>query len=358
MSLTTFTSAEHDVLNDRWTWLRFAFAPGGAIGITALWLELPDASVGWTALWLVFTSYCMFCWTSCFHEVAHQTLTRNRSTSIWIGRAIGTAILVPYTIYRESHIRHHAYLNKPYDWELWPYSDPKCSLWFRRVFLWVDLVFGSFTAMYTFGRIFWHRDTPLKDAAIRRTIWLEYLAAALIWSSILASVHLFDAWHGFLMGWVATSLIGGVIQNGRKFTEHLGMKSYDPLHGTRTVVGDNWFTRLCTFLNFDIFIHWPHPRHPRVAHRRLKDKMYEYAAAAPELQYPMFRTYRAAVLDPLPYLFKNHGVGMNAGAADPHTEKQDADNFVADVVEDVLADQDRLTPTICETSATPAQEPA
>ena len=67
------------------------------------------------------------------------------------GRVIGTMIGVPYSIYRESHIRHHAYLNKPYDWELWPYSDPKASLWFRRVFVWFDLFLGMLGAMATYG---------------------------------------------------------------------------------------------------------------------------------------------------------------------------------------------------------------
>ena len=45
--------------------------------------------------------------------------------SIWTGRLLGTMMFTPYTAYREVHIRHHAYLNTPRDWELWPYSDPQ-----------------------------------------------------------------------------------------------------------------------------------------------------------------------------------------------------------------------------------------
>ncbi|MFT4558870.1 MAG: hypothetical protein ACI92S_004257, partial [Planctomycetaceae bacterium] len=40
-------------------------------------------------------------------------------------------------------------------------------------------------------------------------------------------------------------------------------------------------------------------------------------------------------------LIKNPGVGMNAGAEPPDAEKKAAENFVADVVEEVLSDQDR-----------------
>ena len=121
MSLTAFTQAEQEALEDKWTWVRFQFFPAGLLGIWALGTQWPNGE--WPAYlgWLFFTAYCFFCWTSCFHETAHQTLTGNRGTSVWLGRIIGMLIVVPYNVYRESHIRHHAYLNKPHDWELWPY---------------------------------------------------------------------------------------------------------------------------------------------------------------------------------------------------------------------------------------------
>ena len=43
--------------------------------------------------------------------------------------------------------------------------------------------------------------------------------------------------------------------------------------------------------------------------------MNEYLEQQPELQYPVFRTYSAAVWDMLPILIKNPEVGINAGAA-------------------------------------------
>lgn len=340
VSVTTFTTEEQEALRDKWTWVRFQFFPGGVLGIWAGWMQWP--SPYWLPFWFLFTSYCMFCWTSCFHETAHQTLTSNRRTSIWLGRILGVLIFVPYNIYRESHIRHHAYLNKPYDWELWPYSDPKASLTFRRIFVWFDFVFGAYFAMITYGRIFWHKDSPITDPKLRRTITLEYASAAVFWAVVFTAVILTGTQQNFLCGWLIPQLLAGIWQSGRKLTEHLGMASYDPMLGTRTVVGKTWFTRACTYLNFDIFVHGPHHRHPRVAHRTLKAKMKEYVEKAPELQYPMFSSYRKAVFDMIPFMFRNPGVGMNAGAPAPHEEKTRTENFVADVAEEVLSDDDRV----------------
>lgn len=341
MSVTTFTDQEQEALKDKWQWVRFQFFPGGILGIWALWNHWPADGIAWQVFWTLFTSYCMFCWTSCLHETSHQTLTANRWTSIWLGRVIGSLIMVPYSVYREGHIRHHAYLNKPYDWELWPYSDPKSPLWFRRIFVWFDFFLGMFGAMLTYGRLFFHRDSPVTDRKLRRTIWLEYAAAVTLWSSLFWLFTETGTWSNFLRAWAIPHLVAGIIQSGRKFTEHIGMASYDPMLGTRTVVGRNWFTKACTYFNFDIFIHGPHHRHPRVAHRTLKQKMEEYMDQQPELQYPMFRTYAGAFLDMLPFLFRNPGVGMNAGAQAPGAEKMKTENFVADVVEEVLADDDR-----------------
>ena len=319
--------------------------PGGVIGIVALGLQWPEPTLAWQVFWTVFTAYCMFCWTSCFHETVHQTLTPNRQTSIWLGRLLGTAIFVPYSVYRESHIRHHAYLNKPTDWELWPYSDPKSGLWFRRVFVWFDLVFGVFSAMLTYGRIVWHPDSPIRDKALRRTIYREYAFVVFFWGALFTTFTLTDSWMGYVRAWLIPSAVAGIFQSIRKLTEHLGMASYDPMVGTRTVVGSNWFTRMCTYLNFDIFVHGPHHRHPLVPHRTLKQKMKEYVERQPELQYPMFRTYGGAILDTIPFMFRNPGVGINICGVAPEREKKQTENFVSDVVEEVLSEHDRVSAT-------------
>jgi len=264
-----------------------------------IWLEV--AAVAWTA-------YFFLCVASLFHEFTHRH--DHLRCRIW-ARAIGSLILIPATAYRETHVRHHAYLNRPLDWELWPYSDPRCSRLFRRAFAWIDLLAGYVTAPFIYGRIYWHPRSPL-SAASRRAIAWEYVAVAAFWSAALTMIAVFGEWNGFLRAWVLPWWLAGMLQTGRKFTEHLGLSSFDPLQGTRTVFGTGPLTRICSYLNSDIFIHGPHHRTPRVT----ADELHAFAA---ELQrrdgpaLPFYSTYAAATWDMLPHLLANPGVGENAG---------------------------------------------
>ncbi|MEZ6131755.1 MAG: fatty acid desaturase [Planctomycetaceae bacterium] len=260
-------------------------------------------------------AYGLFCWTSRFHETAHQTVPfMSPRFAIMTGKQIGLVLLVPYHCYRECHIRHHAYLNRPIDWELWPYSDPKTSIWFRRTFVVLDLLFGFLTAPYVYSRIYFHRDSPLKPE-VRREIAVEYTYMVAIWGALLTFVAYYGYWENFLIAWVLPHWLAGVLQVGRKLTEHLGMASFDPMKGTRTVVGKSWVTRFCSYLNFDIFVHGPHHRYPRLTHDKLKGRMNEHIETHPEIRFPMFATYTGAVLNMLPCLWTRPGVGLNAGAA-------------------------------------------
>ena len=246
-------------------------------------------------------------------------------------------MFTPYTVYRESHIRHHAYLNKPTDWELWPYSDPKASLTFRRIFVWLDLFLGLFTAPLIYGRTYFHKDSPIKNPAIRRAIAWEYVGMVAIWGAVLAVTAYYGSWMGLLTVWFVPHWIAGIFQNGRKFTEHLGMSSYDPLKGTRTVIANNPVSRLCTYLNFDIFVHGPHHRHPRVAHDQLIAKMEGYFDEHGRESFPVYPTYLQATWSMLPNMWRTPGVGVNAGGELPDLEKSpEIENFVADVTTEVV----------------------
>ena len=330
--LTEFTEKEKQAITDRVTITRFLFFPFQILAMLLIAFPWPYEAWYITSLWILVTSYFMFCWTSCFHECAHQSLFRSQRLSISLGRILGTLMFVSYTAYRESHIRHHAFLNKPVDWELWPYSDPKASLAFRRLFVWFDLFVGIFSAPIIYGRIFWHRDSPLSKRSIRACRY-EYFLIVLFWGSLLGVVANYQRWWILLTVWVIPHCLAGLYQNARKLTEHLGMKSYDPLMGTRTVAGHNWWTKLCTFLNFDIFVHGPHHRHPRVSHDQLVKLTQEYVEANPTNKYPIFSTYFGAFGNMFPWLFRNPGVGVNAGADPPEDGKQKVTNFAADVTQ-------------------------
>ncbi len=340
MSVTGFTSEEFDDLEDEVTLPLYILLPLGVVGLYSLAFPWPVNNVPVYLCWLAFTTIVFFCYTSCFHEAAHQTLSQSARFSVVVGRIIGTLIFTPYTVYRESHIRHHAYLNKPADFELWPYSDPKTSVWFRRIFVWFDLALGIFVSPFIYGRTFFHKDSPIRNPTLRKAVYIEYSLIVLFWTAAIYVVAQNDLWVKFAAVWVLPHWLAGIMQTGRKLTEHLGMASYDPLNGTRTVAADNWFTRLCTWMNFDIFVHGPHHRHPKLAHHRLLKKVDEYRDAV-DSRLPVFPTYRSASLAMLPYLWRNPGVGMNAGAQTPEQEKRtQVDNFVADVSTDIVASRD------------------
>ncbi|OYW19144.1 MAG: fatty acid desaturase, partial [Planctomycetales bacterium 12-60-4] len=156
----------------------------GVVGMTAL-LSLaflwPNDHWAVQTVWTLILAYSLFCWTSCFHEAAHHTLCGSKPFSILIGRILGTMMFVPFSVYRESHIRHHAYLNKPTDWELWPYSDPSTSLWFRRLFCWLEIPFGVFTSPYVYSRLYFSPKSPLRHLAVHRTIGWEYVGIVVVW---------------------------------------------------------------------------------------------------------------------------------------------------------------------------------
>lgn len=252
-------------------------------------------------------------------------------------------MFVPFHVYRESHIRHHAYLNKSTDWELWPYSDPHASLWFRRIFCWLEIPFGIFTSPYVYSRLYFHPDTALTNPEVRRKIRNEYLAMVIFWAATLGLVAYTQTWQIFLAAWFIPHLLAGVYQTFRKFTEHLGMQSYDPLLGTRTVIGNGWVTRLSTYLNFDIFVHGPHHRHPRYRHEALCDRMEDYQRENPDLKYPVFPTYWHAIADVVPALIFNPGVGMNVGAPAPSQEKvSHVEDFGEDVTAEILGESDAI----------------
>jgi len=208
-----------------------------------------------------------------------------------------------------------------------------------------DVVFGFVVSPYVYSRIFFHRDSPLKKAEIRRAIRGEYLLMGLFWGLIAARLTYMSRWDRYVTIWLIPHLIAGVFQTLRKLTEHLGMASYDPLAGTRTVIGTGWVTRLASFVNFDVFIHGPHHRFPRMAHSRLKDQMTEQMASRPGERLPLYSSYLRATFDMLPYLFRNPGMGVNIGTPTSQPVRvADVTDFSADIIRDVYGAGGGVTP--------------
>jgi fatty acid desaturase len=300
---------------------RFLLFPiGAAAGQLMLMLWGPELSWSGQLLAIAAVSYFWFNVAGSFHEVAHHTLFRSVRANVWLGRAIGTFVLIPYTAYKETHRLHHAYLNTPDDTELWPYCDPTWSRRSRQIFAWIDIAFALITTPIIYGRVAWMSNSRLRPD-VRRTIRREYAGILAVWTAVLglivwrlAAGTLHPAMFHPL--WLSPLVISYGLNTLRKFTEHLGLASFDPVLGTRTVIGPSLVTRISSYFNFDIYIHGPHHRYPKAQHYELPQKLRELQAARPEGM-PVFPTYRAAMLDMFPSLLQNPAVGHNVTSAEP-----------------------------------------
>jgi len=333
---TKFSDHEKQAIQSQQVWPRLVTIPMALVAMVAIGDIPGEYETIATVVLATVAGYGLFCWASIFHETAHQTLFPSAWANVALGRFLGTVMFVPYSVYRQVHIRHHAYLNRPEDWELWPYASPSASLGFRRLYVWFDLLLGVPSSALVYGRLFFHPHSPLHYRRIRRTIALEYVGMTLFWTLMIVA-----NWYAGRLGehLLAVGLplwIAGVLQTGRKLTEHLGMPSFDPLLGTRTVLPQRTWSRVSSFLNFDIFVHGPHHRHPRATHGSLRGHMEGYLARNPTLPYPVFASYRAALAHTIPCLWLNPGCGLNAGKVPDGASVAAVEDFLADSLEAVL----------------------
>ncbi len=299
-----------------WTlWPRFLTFPIGVVVGHAAMVAHWGGESGWvTVAWLAFTTVCWICVAGSYHEAAHYTLSRNPAVDLWYGRAVGTIIFSPISLFREVHRRHHAYLNSADDWELWPYGDPQTSRRFRRMFVWLDIVFAIMVTPAVYSRIYFVRSSRLPES-VRQTIRNEYLGLLAFWSGVAAFVVVtFDAglidWQNFEPIWLLPPALAASCNSLRKLTEHLGYPTGDPMLGTRTILATNPITRLFVFFDFDLAVHGPHHRFPKLDHARLRDAFGELQKENAD-RYPLFNGYLSAFLDTLPWILSNPSVGEN-----------------------------------------------
>jgi fatty acid desaturase len=317
VSKTEFTAEEFESLGEGSIWPRFLLFPALAIvGYVGFVSGLGGDSLIVKIAWSLFLGGCWACVAGSFHESVHQTIGRWRTANIWFGRIVGTLLGIPYSAYRETHIRHHAYLNTTEDFELWPYSKPGKSLAFRRAFVVLELLGATLLEPIIYGRIFFVKDSPL-NAQARKTIAWEYMGMAAFWGAVTLTIVALSVTgtvdiRRFDLMWLLPMQIAAAINTLRKFVEHLGMESYEPFLGTRTIVGNNPITRLCSYFNFDLDVHGPHHRFPKAPSFELESRLLDYQRKNPTAAVPVFTTYLAALWNTLPCLWRNPGVGENA----------------------------------------------
>lgn len=253
--------------------------------------------VYWAAVILVFvTSHLMHGMLIGFHEATHGLLRKSRTLNEIDGVIIGTLSLMSFSLYRAAHQLHHAYLATERDEELWPFIHPRMSRAVRVLAAVAELTMGFLFTPFLFFRTFLRKDSPIRSQKVRRRVWMEIAAMAVVWPLILSAVGYFHLWTYFLWLHLAPAWLAGNMQSVRKYVEHVGLTGGTVNGATRSIVSEGW---MATFLNFTLLHepyhgvhHWrsglPHPELPRHA-----------AALEPTVpgDRPPFRSFRAAVWD-------------------------------------------------------------
>lgn len=274
----------------------------------------PTASPVWIAALTLVLAYFQHCWTTIFHEDAHYTMYPDpnaRWHNVLNGTIVGTLLLLPFSIYRQAHIRHHSKMNTPEDWELWPYNDPRRSLTYRRLFAIADVFIGAWLAPAIYARIFFSKNSPITDRAVRSQVWIEYGIIVLFWGALLGMVAYYGWWWQFTLAYVIPAWVTGIIQTVRKFVDHLGLPAGHAMAGARTVLSESAPGKAIDWTSFHIAAHGLHHRYPQMPHENL-EKAFEIATAeAAGLDQPIFRTHWDAFTDMLPHL-AYPGIGVNA----------------------------------------------
>lgn len=294
---------------------RHSNVPAMLFNLAAFFALFASLASGWPTahpLWIVAAvltlAYIEHCWTIIFHEDAHNMLYAARWHNVLNGTILGTLLMVPFSVYRDVHNRHHAGMNTPGDWELWPYADPRVSVGFRRWFVWFDLLLGLPAAVWIYNRIFFVRNSPLRDPKLRRRIWAEYALIVVFWTGVIAAVAYFQQWYAFVLAYVIPAYVTGVFQTGRKLVEHLGMPADRGLGGARTIMGRGPIARFVDWTSFHISQHGLHHLYPQMPHQNLSRALEELPAGE---RRGVFGSHWAAIRDTLPHLW-SPGIGVNA----------------------------------------------
>ncbi|MFQ5501137.1 MAG: fatty acid desaturase family protein [Phycisphaerae bacterium] len=282
---------------------------GVAVAIASIAIGWPTEHWLWYAFVVAWLAYFHHTWMTIFHEDAHFALYQGKSHNVRNGTIVGTLLMVPFTVYRQVHIRHHNRMNCPEDWELWPYCDPNKSLSFRRMFLFFDIFFGLWVGPVIYWRIFFAKNSPLTDPKIRRRITLEFLLIFTFWAGLLAAVAFYNAWWMFVKVYLIPAYVAGVVQTIRKLTEHLGLPEGDAMAGARTVLTDGPIGRAFSYTSFHIASHGLHHQYPQMPHENL-EKAFKIEEETNQ-DAPVFPSHFRAMLDMTRHL-AHPGIGVNA----------------------------------------------
>jgi fatty acid desaturase len=245
---------------------------------------------------LLITSHLMHSMLICFHEASHGLLRKSSLLNEIDGIIIGIFSLMSFSLYRAAHQLHHAYLASERDEELWPFVHPAMPRKARVLAAFLELTMGLLFTPFLFVRTFLRAGSPIRNKKLRRRIWAEFAAAAVIWTSVLTAIAVLHGWKYFFWLHLIPAWLAANMQSFRKYVEHVGLTGSTVNSSTRSIVAEGW---VAAFVNFTLLHepyhgvhHWrsglPHPELPGHA-----------AALEPKLEqeHPPFRSFGAALQD-------------------------------------------------------------
>ncbi len=251
----------------------------------------------WLAVPLVLvSSHLMHGMLIGFHEASHGLLRKSRVLNEIDGLLIGTLSFMSFSLYRAAHQLHHAHLATPRDEELWPFVEPAMP---RAVRIWAaicELTLGLFFTPFLFVRTFLRAGSPIRNRKLRRRIWRELAAMALVWMGILTAVAWLHAWTYFLWLHLLPASLAANMQSVRKYIEHVGLTGSTINSSTRSIVARGWLGRLVSFTLLHEPFHGVHHRYSGLPHAELPRRADELEPKSPEDR-PPFPSYAQAFHD-------------------------------------------------------------
>ncbi len=258
-------------------------------------------SIVWGWVWLVvplvlLVSHFMHGYLIAFHEAAHGLLRKSRLLNEIDGVIMGTFSLTSFTLYRALHQKHHSHLASEKDIELWPFVDPRCPRWKRRVAAFLELNFGLLYTPCLFWRLFFSRSSPIRSRKVRGRIWIELGLGLAVWGLVIGLTAAFGLWAFLWLNYLVPAFIAGNLQSWRKFIEHVGLSGHSARSATRSIVADTWPGKLVSLTLLHEPLHGIHHIKSSLPHSDFPTHS-EWLAASEAGDIGPFPNYRSAFRD-------------------------------------------------------------
>lgn len=229
-----------------------------------------------------------------FHDAAHATLHPSPKMNEALGFAIGTAILVPLSLYRYAHAKHHSNIATEEDPELWPFTVVGTPRWVRRATAFFEITLGFVATPLMFFRAFAVAGSDL-SWKMRRRIIVEYVAGFALWVGFFTMVSIYGWWTEALVGVVAPWVVTGMLQTINKYVEHMGLMGVGVMASSRSVVPADQIGEAFSTAWQNVAHHGTHHLYAKIPHYNLPEASTHVMGTNPP-EGSVFPSYTSAMI--------------------------------------------------------------